>query len=467
METQAPETRLLLCADARLERSEEKGLRIIDRGREFRVPAGEAVLAAALSRLADGGATEVALRAEVSQSTGSTALFSLVAMLRALEAGGALRWRVVVDGRPFATLTPTAPAFRFLDTVPLATRRRTLSRFTYLHADAGALAAASPRGLATLRLDDARAAAVVAVLAHPHSLCELELLFPDLAGVPLQSLLTLLENAALLDGGDGSAQPWEFHDLLFHMRSRRGRHSAPYGGTYRGQKDPQKGPLPLIKPPAAGVERIPLARPDPERLRRTEAPFHDVLERRRSVRGYAAEPITLEQLGEFLYRAARYQLVVPGEATDFALRPTPAGGALQELELYPVIASCRGLDPGVYHYRPAEHELVRIADPSLLCERLLAEARATANHPPSLNVYFQITARCGRVFWKYESMAYALILKNLGALYATMYLVATAMNLAPCALGGGDSDLFAAVAGLDPYEEPAVGEFLLGSAPKA
>jgi oxazoline/thiazoline dehydrogenase len=42
-----------------------------------------------------------------------------------------------------------------------------------------------------------------------------------------------------------------------------------------------------------------------------------------------------------------------------------------------------------------------------------------------------------------------------------MYLVATAMNLAPCGLGGGDSDLFAAAAGLDYYVETSVGEFML------
>lgn len=461
METQASEVLLLLCAQTRLESAGEEGFRIIGRGREFRVPAPAAVLASALSRLADGGATEAALCEEVSQSTGDTALFSLVATLRALDANGVLRRRVVMDGRPFATLTPTAAGFRFVENVPPAARRRTLSRFAYLHADGGALSVESPLGLATLRLDDARAAAATAVLAHPHSLHELELLFPDLAGVPLQSLLVLLENGALLDDGDGPAQSWEFHDLLFHMRSRRGRHSAPYGGTYRGQTDSP----PLIKPPPDGGDSIPLARPDPEHLQRTDPPFNEVLESRRSVREYAAEPITVEQLGEFLYRAARYQLVVPGEATDFALRPTPAGGALQELELYAVIASCRGLDAGVYHYRPAEHELVRVADPSPLSERLLEEARWTADHASHLNVYFQITARCGRVFWKYESMAYALILKNLGALYATMYLVATAMDLAPCALGGGDSELFAAVAGLDPCEEPAVGEFILGSRP--
>jgi SagB-type dehydrogenase family enzyme len=62
-------------------------------------------------------------------------------------------------------------------------------------------------------------------------------------------------------------------------------------------------------------------------------------------------------------------------------------------------------------------------------------------------------------------MAYAAVLKDVGVLYQTMYLVATAMGLAPCALGGGDSDLFAAAIGGDYYAEASVGEFLLGSKP--
>ena len=60
-------------------------------------------------------------------------------------------------------------------------------------------------------------------------------------------------------------------------------------------------------------------------------------------------------------------------------------------------------------------------------------------------------------------MAYNVMLKNVGVLYQTLYLVATAMDLAPCALGGGDSDLFARAVGLDYFAETSVGEFLLGS----
>jgi SagB-type dehydrogenase family enzyme len=78
-----------------------------------------------------------------------------------------------------------------------------------------------------------------------------------------------------------------------------------------------------------------------------------------------------------------------------------------------------------------------------------------------------VAARFQRLTWKYESLAYALMLKHVGVLYQTMYLVATAMNLAPCGLGGGNSDLFAKVVGCDYYAETSIGEFALGSFPIA
>ena len=60
-------------------------------------------------------------------------------------------------------------------------------------------------------------------------------------------------------------------------------------------------------------------------------------------------------------------------------------------------------------------------------------------------------------------MAYALIMKNVGVLYQSLYLASTAMGLAPCAIGGGDADTLSAVAGLDYYAESTVGEFIIGS----
>ena len=68
-----------------------------------------------------------------------------------------------------------------------------------------------------------------------------------------------------------------------------------------------------------------------------------------------------------------------------------------------------------------------------------------------------LSARLQRIAWKYRSLAYALIMKNVGSIYQQMYLVATALNLAPCALGGGNADHFAEAAGLDYCTESSVG----------
>ena len=72
-------------------------------------------------------------------------------------------------------------------------------------------------------------------------------------------------------------------------------------------------------------------------------------------------------------------------------------------------------------------------------------------------------ARFPWLAWKYESIAYALTLKHVGMDFQTMYLAATAMGLAPCAVGRGDADLFVRAAGTDYRAETSVGEFLLGS----
>ena len=80
-------------------------------------------------------------------------------------------------------------------------------------------------------------------------------------------VMNLLLNVAMLGEVDGSGiaapdrlpalQSWEFHDLLFHTRSREGRHDLPMGGTCRfaGKLDLP----PALKPPPS-CERVELYR---------------------------------------------------------------------------------------------------------------------------------------------------------------------------------------------------------------
>jgi oxazoline/thiazoline dehydrogenase len=213
---------------------------------------------------------------------------------------------------------------------------------------------------------------------------------------------------------------------------------------------------------------IPLSRPDLDQLMQRDEPLTRVIEQRVSLREYGDAPITTTQVGEFLYRTARARSVTePGFANDkpyaVSSRPYPGGGGAYELEVYLTVTACEGIATGFYHYEPREHQLSRISAPSAGTDALLRSACVAAgiSHPPQILI--TVTARFQRMSWKYESIAYAAILKDVGVLYQTMYLVATAMRLAPCALGSGNSDAFAAAADLRYLEESSVGEFMLGS----
>lgn len=275
-------------------------------------------------------------------------------------------------------------------------------------------------------------------------------------------LLTRVDEDGVAEEERGPWAHWEFHDLLFHARSRRGRTPTRVGATFPlhgvvAQEPALRGPL------SPGAQSIVLPRPDLDHLRENDVPLTRVLEERRS--RYSAEPVELAGLAEFLFRTFRVtdrrESPMIGEV---ARKVYPSGGSLHSLELYVVAWDCRGLERGVYHYRAAEHTLEHVAGPSGEVGQLLQEARtgtgnAIPGYPP---VLFVVTARFQRVMWKYQALAYRVILAELGGLYQTMYLVATAMGLSPSAIGTGDSDCFARITGLDYSREASVGEFVLG-----
>lgn len=453
-------------------------------------PGGEAVLtgphsrltlrqppgpADALPRLAPPGETALRLTEAVRTAGGPAALARWQFLLAELARRGFLHIMAHAGPERLATLIPTTPNFAF-SPPPAAGKPVVLSRFTCTRRVGETLLVESPLCCARVVLHGPRAAALLHALARPTTAAEV----PGLPADAAAALVELLAGAGLLttvadDGttaedADPALATWAFHDLLFHARSRAGRHDSPVGATF-----PFVGRLeapPAVKPAAA--EGVELFRPDLVELRRSDPPFAEVQERRRSVREYAAEPITAEQLGEFLFRVARVrdrrhlEVETPHGPVEleFTSRPYPAGGGLYELEVYPVVNACRGLDAGLYHYDPVGHRLEPVAGRTVEVGHLLDEAaRSTGMAPEGLQVLLVLAARFPRVAWKYSMLAYALTLKHVGVVYQTMYLAATAMGLAPCAVGSGDSDLFARTAGVDYCAETSVGEFLLGSRP--
>jgi SagB-type dehydrogenase family enzyme len=403
---------------------------------------------------------------------------------------GLLCYDVHADGSCLATLEPTSSGFVSVSNCLVAEKQYLLSRFAYFRRDGFAGVLESPLAHARIILNDARAAAIVGRLARPGSVDELAIQVCEpgdhtdqlhcLSRDAIAGTMALLLRAGMIqevneagtitEDRDSDLRTWAFHDLLFHARSRKGRTSAPYGGTYRfaGRMEPP----PALKQPPPG-EFQELARPDLARMEREDPPLARVESQRRSTRSFDRDhPLTASQLGEFLFRVARIrdfrELEVATPAgpirLDMASRPYPSGGGLYEIEFYIVIRACHGLGSGLYYYDPARHGLVRLDAPDRAIDELLRDAGSSAGvATDELQALIILAARVPRLAWKYESIAYSLILKHVGVLYQSMYLAATAMGLAACAIGGGDSDLFARAAGTRYAAETSVGEFLLGS----
>jgi SagB-type dehydrogenase family enzyme len=426
-----------------------------------------------LRRLDPPGGDEDRLT-EFVHGAGNGALARWYYYLECLTRRGLLCHWVHANGTRLATLVAVSSSFvpRPVEVVPSG--RYVLSRFAYLRGEGGTAVLESPLAHARVILNDCWAAALVAALAAPATAEDLTGRVGGLAADAVRGVLRLLLRAGMLgEAGaeeDPALQTWEFHDLLFHARSRLGRCDGPHGGTCRLAG--RLAPPPALKP-APTVETQELYRPDLLQLERDDPPLARVQERRCSAREFDAEqPLTDRQLGEFLFRVARVkdcrqtELATPRGPVrmDLASRPYPAGGGLYELELYAAVNLCTNLRAGLYYYDPSRHQLSRLCGRTTDVGSLLRDAAESMATPEAeLQVLFILAARFARVAWKYESIAYALILKHVGVVLQTMYLAATAMDLGCCALGCGDADLFARAAGTDYCAETSVGEFLLGS----
>jgi SagB-type dehydrogenase family enzyme len=381
------------------------------------------------------------------------------------------------DGEDLVVIEPQVP-----DYWPQAPRldnadALVLSRFAYMRRRGAEMVLESPLAGALFRICDPQIATAIAVFSTPQQIKHLR----QHEGFPGVELLALLLDCQILlkVGVAGKSHPrlaegdhelalWDFHDLLFHARSTEGRHANPLGGVY-----PYVG---VIPPPPAVRPSWPAKTID---LRKFSAahtgalsPVAKALRKRHSTRSFDDQrPITLAELSQFLDGAARV-LSRSNATLDFddgghTVRPYPSAGAAYELELYLAVNSCEGLARGFYHYDADSHALAPIGVASNELEALLtgAEYAMGALAPPQILI--TIAARFGRVSWRYSSIAYALVLKDVGVLTQTLYLMASDMELGGCAIGIANIDLFAKMTGVEFHVEGPVGQFALGRGAKS
>jgi SagB-type dehydrogenase family enzyme len=351
-----------------------------------------------------------------------------------------------------------------------------LSRFAYMRRRGYEMVLESPRAGALFRICDPKVATALAMLSQPQPVKRLR----RQDGFPGLELLALLVDCRILlkvdvardsdlrsTEGNDDLVLWDFHDLLFHARSTEGRHANPLGGEY-----PYAG---VMAPPPAVRPRWPGNKIDLRELSAAQSgvisPAAKLLRERHSTRVFDdRRPITLAELARFLEDTARVKAQWSSKldegddspVIEYAARPYPSGGGSWELELYLAVDKCDGLARGFYHYDAGGHALAPIDVRTQELDAQLAAAQFAMAASAAPQILITIAARFGRVSWKYSSIAYGLILKDVGVLLQTLYLMATDMGLGGCAIGSTNIDLFAKLTGIEFHVEGAVGQFALG-----
>ena len=429
-------------------------------------------MADTLRRLAEDAVTEDELAGQALAAGGPAGLFRWVENLRRLDHTGMIERRLTLDGELISSVQAAGagPSEKPVAFDPQARQR--LSRFAVLQAVDGALLVRHPESHLAVELGPR----AMTILARLSDFCHWSQLTPESGSLPapaVRGVLDHLARAGALDQTQAAQTPverdaavqWNPFDWWLHSRTRNPRSVAGWGGTYWGRDRFAK--LDPVPEPYRG-RTLDLPVPDLSERARTGSSLASVMERRRSLRIHDDEqPIDVAQLGEFLYRAARTRTLVPtADGVDVLLdRPYPAGGAVHELETYVLVRHCAGVAAGLWHYQGLDHRLVRVAEPTGPTQDLLTAAATAALMDSPPQVVLIVAARFGRLMWKYETIAYALVLKHVGVLLNNFYLVATDMGLAPTAVGSGNAQSFADATGRDPMAEGSVGEFILGSRP--
>lgn len=152
----------------------------------------------------------------------------------------------------------------------------------------------------------------------------------------------------------------------------------------------------------------------------------EALSKRRSVREYKDEALTLEEVSCLLWAAQ-------GITSDWGGRTAPSAGALYPLEIYLVIGNVKGLARGVYHYRPSRHLLVKVLSTDKRTALFNACLWQSAIKDAPITVV--ISAAYQRTTQKYGERGKRYVYVEVGHVGQNIYLQAETLGLKTVAIG--------------------------------
>jgi hypothetical protein len=404
----------------------------------------------------DGCTIDVALDALLGTGSSIVEISVFLTDLRKALVGGWIECRLEAGGHIVAVLQTAGRLHADIFSPMVTDKELRLSRFSSLRANDGVWIAENPRAGHILKIFDVHCVGVLASFSSPRA-----------AGIGDNLIKLALAAGIVVDeeGADAERIPpvayWEEHEAHLHQRSRIGRNLYSLGATFKWRgRTPS---LPVVKSPDLDRMRISL----PKAVPLPAITVSNALETRRSQRDHTGRELSLQDISDFLWHSARVIEFIPrddvgGLYYDASRRPYPCGGAAYELEIYLTLDLPGVIETGVWWYDPAAHALELRSNAAHIVRKMQMTASNSAAGNPLPQAVISLTSRIGRLAWKYDGISYAVTLKHVGVLYQTFYLVGTALDLACCGLGAGNSALVNAATETDPDEEAPVGDFIIG-----
>jgi SagB-type dehydrogenase family enzyme len=179
-------------------------------------------------------------------------------------------------------------------------------------------------------------------------------------------------------------------------------------------------------------------------------PLWESFRRRRTVRRYEEQPVSLAELSQLLW-ATQGITAVKG---DYAFRCTPSAGALYPVETYLAANRVDGLRSGIYHYGVGVHQLAEIKPGP--CGRMMVEAAMGQTKLERAAVVFIWSAVVPRVKREYHQRAYRYIYLDAGHIAQNLALAAVSLGLGTCPIGAFFDDEMNGLLGLDGTDETVI-----------
>ncbi|WP_456394321.1 SagB/ThcOx family dehydrogenase [Thermococcus sp.] len=167
--------------------------------------------------------------------------------------------------------------------------------------------------------------------------------------------------------------------------------------------------------------------------------LEEAIARRKSIRSYRNEPLTLEQLSQLLWAAQG--------VTHEKKRSAPSAGATYPFEIYVVVGNVRGLKPGIYRYDPFEHAIALVREGDY--RKALQKAALDQAWVGNAAIDIVLVAFYERTTGYYGDRGIRYVHMEAGHIGENIYLQATALGLGTVAVGAFHDDRVAEVIGTD------------------